>query len=181
MSAHRNTPNLRASPRPRPRPRPPSPPAPAATSAPAFRSTEAAAAISRPVRSDRPSALRRSALLRTGRAALTASGSSRSRGLGGGQSSGLVAVLAVGVYETVFSLVGRGVRGHDRDRVAGGGEPSFPVLGARWLLIDAEQRGFADRAATGLGSVEPQAGVVDRQGRFAPPRGPVVAQRRVIG
>jgi hypothetical protein len=91
-----------------------------------------------PYRSDRPSALRRSALLRTGRAALTASGSSRSRGLRGGQSSGLVAVLAVGVYETVFSLVGRGVRGHDRDRVAGGGEPSFPVLGAWWLLIDAE-------------------------------------------
>jgi hypothetical protein len=113
--------------------------------------------------SDRPNALRRSALLRTGPAALAASGSSRSRGLGGGQSSGPCAVSAVGVYETVISLVGRGVRGHDRDRVAGGSEPSFPVVGGWWLLIDRQQRGLADRAAFVLGLVEPQAGAGGRR------------------
>src|SRR5205807_8604155 len=111
---------------------------------------------------DRPGALRRRTLLRTGRASFPASGSSKPCWLVGGQKCRSAAVGAAGVYETVVSLVRR--VGHwldDHDRRAGGRQPCFPI--ARGLGLVGEERGLADRAASFLGSEQPQAGLADRQ------------------
>ena len=105
----------------------------------------------------------------TGRASFPASGSSKPCWLVGGQKRRAV---AMGVYETVFSLVRcAGHRLDDRDRRAGGGQPLRPIARGLWLL--GEERGLADRAASVLGLEEPQAGVVDRQDWFASSSGPL--------
>jgi hypothetical protein len=91
-----------------------------------------------------------------------------------GRSAGPLAALGVllfaasGVYETGFSLVrGAAYRRGDRDRGAGAGQPSFPLVRGLWLVLDGQERGLADQAASVLRSVETLAGAVDRQGRFA--------------
>ena len=105
-----------------------------------------------------------------------------------GRSAGLLAALgvllfaALGVDETGFSLVrGAAHRRGDCDRGAGAGQPSFPLVRGLWLVLDGQERGLADQAASVLRSVETLAGAVDRQGRFASSPGPVVAQGGVVG
>ena len=103
-----------------------------------------------------------------------AHGSSESCWLSGGQRCWAAAVEAVGVYETVLGVVRRarcGRRERD-DHDAVGGQPVLPFVRELWPVCDGVQRSFADRAAPVLGSMEPQAGVVDRQRRFASSLGP---------
>ena len=80
-----------------------------------------------------PSALLRSALLRTGRAPFNASGSSTPWWHRGCRRS-VAAVGAVGVYETAFSRARRaGRRDRDHpDRRAGAGQPPLPVAWGLW-------------------------------------------------
>jgi hypothetical protein len=56
----------------------------------------------------------------------------------------------------------------------------FLLAWALWPVIDGEKHVLADRAATFLDFEQPQAGVVDRQGRLAPSRGPVFSQGGVV-
>ena len=104
-------------------------------------------------RSGRPSALRRSAPLRTGRARFRAPGSSKPRRLVGGRKCRAAAgVAAAGVYETGFLLVGRAVAGDDLDeRLSGGHQPPFPFVGVLWSVAIGQQCVSADRALTVLG------------------------------
>ena len=126
--------------------------------------------------SDRSGASRRRTLLRTGRASFPASGSSKPWWLVGGQKCRAV---AVGVYETVFSLVRRASRLDDRDRRAGGGQPCAQSLGV--CGCGRRRAGSCRSGSIRPGLEEPQAGVVDRQDWFASSPGPVVGQRGVVG
>jgi hypothetical protein len=78
---------------------------------------------------------------------------------------------AVGVYETGFVLVRRvGLPGDDLgDRLAGGGQPPFPLARGLWPVMVGQESVPAERAVTVLGFEEPPAGLVDRQGRPVPP------------
>jgi hypothetical protein len=90
--------------------------------------------------------------------------------------------VASGVNETVFSRVrrGRSSLGLD-DREIGGGEPSFPVVRELWPVLGGADNTAADHATAFLDSVEPQAGVVDRQGELASSPCPVLGQCGVVG
>ena len=67
-----------------------------------------------------------------------------------------------------------------RDRLAGGRQPHLPLAWGLWPVIVGQERLPADRASTVLGFEEPSAGLVDRQGRLAPPFGPVLGQGGVV-
>jgi hypothetical protein len=86
------------------------------------------------------------------------------------------------VYETGFVLVRRaGLPGDDLgDRLAGGRQPPFPLVRGLWPVVVGQERLPADRALTVLGCEEPPAGLVDRQGRLAPPFGPGVGEGGVV-
>ena len=132
--------------------------------------------------SGRPDALLRPAPLGTGRAGSLASGSSEPWWLVGGQKCLASAVVAVGMYETGFSRVRRGLLRHDRDdRGAGAGQPVFPLFGGLGPVLGGVERAVADRAPAVLVLAEPAAGVADRQGCFAPPPLPVFRQGGVVG
>jgi hypothetical protein len=140
--------------------------------------------------SGRPSALLRSAPLRTGRAAFTASGSSKPIGVACGQkcrvtavAAGGVPAVAVGVCETVFGFVRRAVapRGDVNDRLAGGGLPLLPLAWGLWRVLCGQEPGPAERAASVLGLIEAPAGSADRWGwRLCSPFGPVVGEGGVV-
>src|SRR6516164_3165585 len=117
-----------------------------------------------------------------GRAAFTASGSSKPGWLVGVVQCRAAAFAAVGVYETGVSLLRRArFPRRDRvDRLAGGGEPLFPLPRVLWPVLDGDQCATADHAATILGFDQPLGGHVDRQGRFAPPAGPVFGEGGVV-
>ena len=90
--------------------------------------------------------------------------------------------VASGVDETVFSRAryGRDSLGLDH-REIGGGEPSFPLVRELWPVLDGAEDTAADHAAAFLDSVEPLAGVVDRQGDLASSPCPVLGKRGVVG
>src|SRR5665213_3940818 len=90
-------------------------------------------------------------------------------------------MTAVGVYETEVSPVRRaGPRCGLDDRSAVGRQPVLPLLRELRAVLDSVECSLADRAATILGSEEPEGGVVDRQGRSASSPGPVFGQGRVV-
>jgi hypothetical protein len=116
--------------------------------------------------------LRRRAPLRTGRARFRASGPSKPTWRAG--------VDAAEADETGFSRV-RPAWIHTTSTVLR--MLASPV--SHWCGFCGPPRGdqgpLGDRAASILLAVEPEGGAVDRQARFAPSRGPVVGERRVVG
>src|SRR5712692_4226596 len=93
--------------------------------------------------------------------------------------------LAVCVHETGFGLVRRAVLSRDDvlldDRLASGRQPVFPFTWSLGRVVGGQEPRPAERTATVLLLQEPQAGLVDRQGRrLAPSFGPVLGQRGVI-
>ena len=90
--------------------------------------------------------------------------------------------VASGVDETVFSRAryGRDSLGRDHREIRGG-EPSFPLVRELWPVLDGAEDTAADHAAAFLDLVEPQAGVVDRQGDLASSPCPVLGKRGVVG
>ena len=69
----------------------------------------------------------------------------------------LFAAAAVGVYETGRDAFVRCARPPDGDRVvadrlAGGGEPLFPLARVLWFTVGVQQQALAERAAAALDS-----------------------------
>ena len=100
----------------------------------------------------RPGALLRPAPLRTGRARLCASGSSKPLGLAGGQKCRAISLpgvlpVAVSVQETECSLVRRAARlGGDRvagHRLAGDRQPLLPLVRALRRAVGVEEQSLA--------------------------------------
>src|SRR6266498_4470519 len=134
-------------------------------------------------------ALLRPRPLRTGRAAPTASGSSKPQGLAGRQkcwAAAFAPAAAVGVHKTRRGgLVRRAAArvGGDRtfaDRLTDGLEPLFPRLGMLWLLVGVQQQGPTQRATAILRLEQTQDGTGQRGVAAATPLGPEVGQGGVI-
>ena len=67
------------------------------------------------------------------------------------------------------------------DRLAGDGEPLFPLLWGLRLVIGVEQEIPASRASAVLRLQKPQTAFVQRWwGFLAPPADPILGQRRIV-
>jgi hypothetical protein len=123
------------------------------------------------ISSGSPGALLRRGPLRTGRARFRATGSSKPCRLSGSfevwACCRWYSSAAVGVYEAVCDAFIRraGAPDDDRafpDRLAGGGEPSFPLARALRFTVGVQQQPWTGRAAAMLQSQEPQRGRAQR-------------------
>src|SRR6266536_1674630 len=83
------------------------------------------------------------------------------------------AASAVGVDETDGDRLVAG-------RLAGGGDPPFPLVGVLRFLVGVEQQFAAERAAPTLLLEEPQPGPVQRGSPAMSPGGPVAGQGWVV-